>query len=190
MMSNHRTDNASKRELLPPELQPTDVMQVTLSSRTVAQLPLCHPIFSPWTGAPLEFSFGSKPALNYNQEACFELAILRTLLKHGWSGVWVSAFGGYFLNTMPKSWSLRDQQVSIPAEKEAILKHISQTGGTTACFDVFAWKDSEVLFCEAKRQGQDKLTDGQLRFIEGALACGIPLNSFLIAEWAYSPSAP
>jgi hypothetical protein len=65
-------------------------------------------LFSPWTGAPLNFDFGGKPALNYNQEACFaELAILRTLLKHGWSGVWVSAFGGTrFLNTMPKSWSL------------------------------------------------------------------------------------
>jgi hypothetical protein len=121
---------------------------------------------------------------------CFaELAILRIFLKHGWSGVWVSAFGGHFLNTMPKSWSLRDQHVSIPAEKEAILKRIWQSSDTTACFDVFAWKDSGVLFCEAKRQGQDKLTDGQLRFIEGALACGIPPNSFLIAEWASQPSA-
>jgi hypothetical protein len=90
---------------------------------------------------------------------------------------------------VPKSWLLREQHVSIPTEKEAILKRIWQTSGTTACFDVFAWKDSEVLFCEAKHQGKDKLTDAQLRFIEGALACGIPLNSFPIAEWAYSPSA-
>ena len=78
------------------------------------------PYFSPWTGAPLDFSFGGKPAVSYDQEACFaELAILRTLLKHDWNGVWVSAFGGQFLNEMPKSWSLREQRVSIPAEKEA-----------------------------------------------------------------------
>lgn len=175
---------------LPAELQPTDVMHVTLPRGAVAQLPLCHPVFSPWTSAPLEFSFGSKPALNFDQEACFaELAILRILLKHGWSGVWVSAFGGYFLNTMPKSWSLRDQHVAIPAGKEAILKRIWNAGSTKACFDVFAWKNSDVLFCEAKRLGKDNLTDGQLRFIEGALACGTPQSSFLIAEWAYPPSA-
>jgi hypothetical protein len=90
---------------------------------------------------------------------------------------------------MPKSWSLRDEHVSIPAEKEDILKRVWQTASTTACFDVFAWKDSEVLFCEAKRQGKDNLTDAQLRFIEGALACGIPLSSLLIAEWACPPSA-
>jgi hypothetical protein len=177
--------------LLPPELQPTDVMQVTLPRGTVAKLPLCRPVFSSWTGAPLNFDFGGKPAVNYNQEGCFaELAILRALLKHDWSGVWVEAFGGtHFLNAMPKSWSLRDGHVSIPPEKEAILKRIWQASGTTACFDVFAWKDSEVLFCEAKRQGKDNLTDGQVRFIEGALACGVPLNSLLIAEWAYPPSA-
>jgi hypothetical protein len=120
--------------LLPAEMQPTDVMQITLPRGTVAQLPLCRPIFSRWTGAPLNFDFGGKPALNYDQEVCFaELAILRTLLKHDWSGVWVEAFGGtHFLNTMPKSWSLRDGHVSIPAEKEAILKRIWQTSGTTA----------------------------------------------------------
>ena len=175
--------------LLPTELQTAEVMQITLPKGTVAQSPVCRPIFSPWTGARLDFDFGGKPALDYNQEVCFaELAILRIFLKHGWSGVWVEAFGGtHFLNAMPKSWSLRDGHVSIPAEKEAILKRIWQTGDTTACFDIFAWKDSEVLFCEAKRQGKDKLTDAQLRFVEGALACGIPLNSFLIAEWAYSP---
>jgi hypothetical protein len=79
---------------------------------------------------------------------------------------------------MPKSWSLRDGHVSIPAEKEAILKRIWQTSGTTACFDVFAWKDSELLFCEAKRLGKDNLTDAQLRFIEGALACGMGMSAF------------
>jgi hypothetical protein len=56
--------------LLPPELQPTDVMQVTLPRGTVAQLPLYRPVFSPWTGTPLDFSFGGKPALNYDQEVC------------------------------------------------------------------------------------------------------------------------
>jgi hypothetical protein len=172
---------------LPAELQPTGSVEVSLPKGTVARLPVCRPVFSPWTGTPLGFDFGGKPALNYDGEVCFaELAILRALRKHGWSGVWVEAFGRtHFLNTMPKKWSLRDEQVFIPAEKEAILKRIWKTGNTTASFDVFAWQDSEVLFVEAKHQGKDKLTDAQLRFIDGALASGIPLSSFLIAEWCY-----
>jgi len=137
--------------LLPPELQPTEAMQITLPRDRAVQLPVCHPIFSPWTGTPLDFDFGGKPALKYDQEICFaELAILRILLKHDWNGVWVSAFGGHFLNAMPKNWSLREQHVSIPEEKEAILKRIRRTSGTKACFDVFAWKGSDLLFCEAK----------------------------------------
>jgi hypothetical protein len=129
--------------------------------------------------------------LNYDGEVCFaELAILRALRKHGWSGVWVEEFGGtHFLNTMPKKWSLRGEHVYIPAEKEAILKRIWKRGDTTACFDVFVWRGPEVLFCEAKHQGKEKLTNAQLRFIEGALASGIPLSSLLIAEWSYPPLA-
>lgn len=175
--------------ILPGELQPTTEIDISLPSGAVARLPVCRPVFSPWRGAPLGFDYGGKPPLNYDGEACFaELAILRILLKHGWSGAWVETFGGtHYLSSMPKKWSLRSEHVPIPADKEEKLKRIWKTAKTTACFDVFAWRGSEVLFCEAKHQGEDDLTDAQVRFIEGALARGIPPESLLIAEWTDVP---
>jgi hypothetical protein len=89
---------------------------------------------------------------------------------------------------MPKGWSLKTEHISIPTDKEAILKDIWRAGLTTACFDVFAWQGSELLFCEAKHQGKDNLTNAQTRFIEAALKFGIPAESLLIVEWRCAPS--
>ena len=171
--------------ILPPELQPTDNLNVPLPSGAVVRLPVCRPIFGRWSGTPPVFDYGGKPVLNHNGEACFaELYILRILLEHGWSGAWIEAYGGtHYLRSMPKKWSLRSEHISLPTDKEAILKHIWRTARTAACFDVFAWQGSEVLFCEAKRQRKDKLTDAQVRFIEGCLICDIRPESLLIVEW-------
>jgi hypothetical protein len=177
--------------ILPPELQPSAAIDIPLPSGAVARLPVCHPVFVKWEGKPVEFDFGKKPILNYDGEACFaELAILRVLLKHGWNGVWVETYGGtYYLNTMPKNSSLRAVHVPIPVDKERILQNIWKAGRMTtpACFDVFVWRDSKVLFCEAKhkvKHKKDTLTDPQVRFIAGALACGVAPESLLIAEWS------
>jgi hypothetical protein len=63
------------------------------------------------------------------------------------------------------------------------LKTIWKTAKTSACFDVFAWRDDQILFCEAKRKGKDRFTVAQVRFIEGALASGILPESLLVVEW-------
>lgn len=170
---------------VPKELQPTETMEVSLSSGATVSLSVCRPVFSLWSGPSVKFDYGKKPILNYKGEACFaELVILRMLLEQGWDGVWVETYGGtHYLRTMPNEWKLGTENVSIPAEKEALLKQIWKTAQTTACFDVFAWRGDEILFCEAKRLGKDKLTNAQLRFIEGTLACGISAKTLLIAEW-------
>ena len=175
---------------IPKELQPTGTMDVLLPNGRIAKLPVCHPVFSLWNGPPVNFDYGKKPVLNYKGEACFaELVILRMLLEHGWDGVWVETYGGtHYLRTMPNEWKLESGHVSIPKDKEELLRKIRKVAKTTACFDVFAWQDDQILFCEAKRKGKDKLTDAQIRFIEGALACGISSESFLIAEWTDMPS--
>jgi len=85
---------------------------------------------------------------------------------------------------MPNAWALKSEHVSIPEDKEAILKKVWSIAKTTACFDVFAWRGGEVLFCEAKRTGKDKLTNAQVRFIGGALECGVAPESLLIVEWS------
>jgi hypothetical protein len=70
---------------------------------------------------------------------------------------------------MPREWNLESEHVLIPADKERLLKTIWKTAKTSACFDVFAWRDDQVLFCEAKRKGKDRFIVAQVRFIEGAL---------------------
>jgi hypothetical protein len=170
---------------LPPELQPTDTTEIALPTGIVARLPVCRPTFPRWTGAPPGFDYGGKPLLNYKGEAHFaELVILGMLLEHGWSGVWVGTYGGtHYLRNMPQKWSLRAQLVSSPTDKDAILKRIWKTADTPACFDVFAWRGTDLLFCEAKRQKRDRLTAAQLRFIDGALRCNVSPESFLVVEW-------
>lgn len=170
---------------IPKELQPTGTMGVTLPRGATVSLPVCHPIFSPWEGNPVNFDYGKKPILNYKDEACFaELVILRMLLEHGWDGVWVETYGRtHYLRTMPSDWKLTAEHVSIPKDKEMLLQNIWKSAKTTACFDVFAWHNDQILFCEAKRMGKDRFTDAQVRFIEGAIACKVSPKSLLVVEW-------
>lgn len=170
----------------PPELQPTGKFEMPLPSGKTVSLPVATPKFELWDGTPVDFNFGNKPILNYKNEACFaELVILRMLFEHGWEGVWVETYGGtHYLRSMPQAWSLKSEHVSIPQEKEIFLKKIWQTAKTKACFDILAWKDDKLVFFEAKRSGKDRLTKAQERFIEGALACGVSLESLVIVEWS------
>ncbi len=176
---------------LPQSLLPTEKMEVDLPNGITVLLPLCRPVFSQWTGDAINFDYGKKPVLNYKGEPCFaELLILRMLLAEGWEGVWIEAYGGtHFLKTMPKAWNLKSEHVSIPEDKEALLKRIWKTGNTKACFDVFVWHEGQYLFLEAKRDGKDKLTSAQAKFIEGALACGVLPEHMIIIEWKTETAA-
>ncbi len=170
---------------LPSILIPNKKTNISLPSGKIVALPTCNPKFSLWKEPINNFNYGGKPLVDYGGEPIFaELVILRILLADGWSGVWVETYGGtHYLRTMPKDWKLKTEHISIPKEKEELLKKIWTKAKTSACFDVFAWKGNEILFCEAKNKGKDKLTSGQLKFIEGALSCGILPESLLIAEW-------
>ncbi len=143
--------------------------------------------FKAWAGEKIAFDYGRKPIIDFDSEACFaELAILRLFLKNGWQGAWVETYGGtHFLNSMPLGWSLKSEHISIPDEKEKLLKKIWQAGKTKACFDVVVWQGHEVQFYEAKRSHKDRLTEAQKKFIQGAITCGIPLSSLFIIEWDY-----
>ena len=173
---------------LPSQLHPTEKVEILLLNGEAAILPLCHPVFSEWAGALPRFDYGKKPVLEYKGEACFaELVILRLLLERGWEGAWVETYGGtHYLRSMPEAWNLKSGNVTIPEIMELLLKRIWKAGNTTACFDVFAWQGNQIVFCEAKRSGKDRLTSAQLKFIQGALACGVSQDVMLIVEWSVS----
>ena len=167
------------------KLTPTNTITVSLPSGNNVNLPVSHPIFPIWNGKPINFNYGGKPLINYKGKPIFaELAILKILFENGWDGVWVETYGGtHYLKTMPNDWKLVEEHISIPNEKEELLKKIWEAGKTKACFDIFAWKGDSFIFCEAKHIKKDKLTNAQLRFIEGALMCGILPEALMIVEW-------
>ncbi len=148
-------------------------------------IPICHPDFPAWKGAAPVFDFGHKPLLDLQGKAAFaELVILRLLQAEGWEGSWIETYGGvHYLQDMPTDWKLQSVHVAIPPEREELLKRIWEKGKSTACFDVMVWKNGQVLFCEAKRKGKDRLTGAQYKFIEAALECGVKPEQLLIVEW-------
>lgn len=175
---------------LPPVLRPTSSIDVPLPSGDLARLPLCSPTFELWRGPQPSFTFGNKPVLAYGDAPIFaELLILRLLEREGWRGVWASSYPRLrFLSQMPIGPVFTSQ--SIPDEKQAIIDAItSRADRRGGCFDVFAWNDRGIIFCEAKRRSRDALRASQRRWIEAALATGIPQSCLLVVEWTLGDPA-
>jgi hypothetical protein len=173
---------------LPDELRLNDSFQVALPSGQTIQMPCCRPIFERWIGAPIKFDFGHKPLLNYHGHPLFaELLILRLLEAHGWEGVWVSSYGRKYLRQMPQDSSLAHGRVPLPDERERLLNRIwGRSGQRSGCFDVYAWRNEQIIFCEAKWREKDRIRPSQSRWIQAAISEGVALNSLLIVEWAFS----
>lgn len=170
---------------LPLSLVATSTLKVRLPSDELATLPMAQPSIPAWSGAPVPFQFGRKPVVQFDQQPLFaELWILRTLEQAGWSGVWVSSYGGVkFFRDMPTKGL--GNHVALPSDKAELLSAISERcGGRGGCFDVFAWRGNDTLFCEAKRKDKDAIRVTQARWIAAALAHGIPASSLLIVEWS------
>ncbi len=51
------------------------------------------------------------------------------------------------------------------------------------CWVIFAWRESEILFVESKQRSNDRIRPIQALWLEHALENGVPLSSFLIAEY-------
>jgi hypothetical protein len=49
-------------------------------------------------------------------------------------------------------------------------------------WDVFAWRDDQILFAECKRASKDAIRPSQRRWLEKALAARVALETFLIVE--------
>jgi len=177
---------------LPELLQPRALTRLQLPSGKFADLPICAPKFTKWTGQPPKFTFGNKPVLLHQGAPIFaELLVLRLLEAEGWAGVWVSSYGGLkFLREMPEGPALTSDLIEIPDAKrefiEALTRSIGRVGG---CFDVFAWRDDELIFCETKRRGHDQLRQPQLGWIEAALVAGISSDRLLVVEWSFAGSS-
>jgi hypothetical protein len=173
---------------MPPELKPTSTLKLELPSTRTLELPRCQPQFDEWAGPTPGFTFGKKRFLTYDGQPVFaELLILRLLEASGWTGTWISTYGGRtkFLNEMPQDSFLGRSSIRLPEPQSLLLNKIqrrsNQRGG---CFDVFAWQGGRNLFCEAKKSKEDRISPNQRRWIDAAIIQGVPLDSLLIVEWS------
>jgi hypothetical protein len=120
--------------------------------------------------------------LDYQGTPVFaELYILRSLQAKGWDGVWVSSYPSRkFLREMPLDSKLGNG-INLQPDRKAILDRIAPKGG--GCFDVFAWRNGDILFCESKRSKRDGLRETQRRWLDAALDTGLLRENFLVVEW-------
>jgi len=176
---------------LPEQFKPTYGIKLKLKSGDSVVLPVCGPLFKK-LDKPVGFDFGGKPLVDFEGKPVFvELAILKMLEKSGWSGVWVETYGGvHYFTEMPSGWKTGESGITIPEDKEELLRRIWKEAKTKSCFDVFAWRGDEILFIEAKHFEKDRLRETQYKFIEAAINCGVQPDSLMVAEWDYKKRKP
>jgi hypothetical protein len=182
------------------KLVPIGTEEIKLPSGRLVAVLKAAPTFEPWTGTPMNYSFGRKPAVALAGGPIFaEIAILRLLKTAGWSGRWVSTYATS--RARPRlltSWN--DDvplkcQVSEPIAEtmpSELLTRIVKANGEhfAGCWDVFAWKGDVAIFAEAKRHLRDRVRKTQRRWLEAALDVGLSENSFLLVEWQSGSEAP
>jgi hypothetical protein len=79
---------------IPKLLTPNSFEEITLLSGDKVRIPKTTPLFTAWSGAPVENGYGGKAILAHNARPVFaELAILRLFEEADWQGVWVDTYG-------------------------------------------------------------------------------------------------
>ncbi len=137
--------------------------------------------FSAWEGEQIPNSYGNKAVVDWSGEPLFaELAVLKLFQSHKWNGVWVDSYRRKFRVGLPDVI----EPVDIPQEQQELIDSIrSQTGKFRGCWDLFLWKDNEILFIELKRKKKDKIQDSQREWLEHSLAKGLHSKNFAFVEW-------
>jgi hypothetical protein len=166
----------------PGSFSPATFERLLLPSGRIVDVPKATSLFSVWTGEQPAQRYGKKPILDFEGRMAFaELAILWTLQRDGWNGVWVDPdrrqFRTDYWNAAP---------VEIPQAPLMLLDCIAAAlgGKHRGTWDVFCWRDDEYLFAQSKWKNHDRLKPAQLEWLDAALAIDLPLSRFLIVEWS------
>lgn len=162
-----------------------DVERVPLPSGSIVEVQRCFIDLEPWKGKPIQDSYGGKAVVDFRGEPFFaELAVLGRLKEDGWEGVWVDTYRGKFRTGLPE----KADSCELPDASRQLYERITEASGTKKGFwDLFVWQDDEYMFVEVKRSKKDRLGPAQFKWLDAALSCGIPLQSFLIVEWDLKP---
>jgi hypothetical protein len=144
----------------------------------------CEYLFRRWEGKPIQDTYGGKALIEFDGKPIFaELAILGTLRRAGWDGVWVDTYRRKFRR------GLTPDCCELPSHAQKLYDRIckANNGKTSGCFDVLAWQGKSYLFVESKRRLKDTIQATQEAWIAAALHSGVPIDSLLICEWDFPP---
>jgi hypothetical protein len=161
---------------------------LTLPSGRFVEVPKVRPAFAIWRGHVPTDTYGHKPLLDFDGRMAFaELAILWTLERSDWSGVWVDTYRKKYRRDY---WGIPPIP-ALPPGPQALLNEIWELrdGRRRGTWDVFCWRNDEYLFAESKWKDHDQIRLAQLQWLEAALRVGLPLSSFLIVEWSIAAAA-
>ncbi len=162
----------------PKILQPSGTHRFSSSKGQSVEIPLTSPMFEPWKGEYQGDSYGGKPILEYQGQPLFpELVILRHFMDDGWNGVWVDTYRKRYLVSHDVESQLNEHHIDL------LNSIYTANGNRSGCFDVFAWKDEQVLFAESKWAKTDKIRETQIKWLFAALSIGMRRDSFLVVEW-------
>ena len=135
-----------------------------------------------WTDQTDVYSYGGKMFLNYRQAPVFaEIYALKLLEEDGYHGFWIDNYRRRLVTDM----SLENKLGSIDPKLIDVIRDINEgklfRSGT---WDLCVWKDSQVVFVEMKKSGDDSIRKNQIHFFERAIQKGYNRRNFAIYEWS------
>ena len=196
-------------EALPPYVERDDLrielkVPVTMpSGRMILDVPSVFMRFPRWTGEAFADDFGKKASgmIDLDGEHLFpELAVLRLLERHGWSGRWVNTYSGkgevwkYLTEWRDVPRAEQRNRVIEDAEPRQLLARVAglnKPARYAGCWDVYAWRGSEFVFLQCKRgapKAGDVVKKEQEDWLRSALYLGdsrLTLASFCFVQWDY-----
>ena len=172
----------------PSSLVPSSTEAFTFPKGQTVRVPKARPEFAPWTGQPPADTYGGKPVLSASGRPAFaELVILDAFRASGWDGVWIDTYRNELRTGY---WDIAPLTRLPDAPAELLRRIVESRGGVRrGTWDVFCWRDGNVLFAESKRAGKDTMKPDQVLWLEAALKQGLSQESFLVVEWQIGGSA-
>ena len=119
-----------------------------------------------------------------------ELAIARLFVRSEWNAYWRDGYGQRCV--ADRDLSRRSVSLPRPSLGASVIDVVQAAHGSSlsGCWDVLAWTDERIAFVESKRRGGDRLQETQGRWLDAALAVGIPREAFVVLEWDFIHTNP
>lgn len=178
-MDDDHPSQEGNLEFLQPYKVDGEIFSLSSGAKVSIQKYFLH--FNEWKGASIPNTYNNKPVIDWNGEPVFaELAVLRLFQSHGWEGVWVDNYRRKYRIGLPDV----AEPIELPTKQRELIESIkAKTGRSGGCWDVFVWKEDQLLFVELKRQKKDVIQNSQKVWLEKSLESDLTTDNFAFLEW-------